>query len=349
MRGVVRFIVLLIVSISLSGCASIIANKITEPQRHTMQGNTGSLLTELKICGNTSNCIQTLEVALPIDTPTIDLTFEYEINHNHNIWRYNANNTKSDASKPLSDDLIVLFAGYGQPAQILFVHQLWLRHITGATVLAVPAANHANRFSFGLDYVSPIVQEIHNRAPEKVHLIGFSMGALAASKVANEIENSRLYLIAPMTNFEHSVQAIWDREHSHMWYATFVPNNTLNNVVERIYEKAGKTPEETNLLDIIDEIDTDIFVYTSTSDKVTDVAAWTQVKQPNINIQRYNKLNHIEMIALQRQQIMADLVSDLFGRKVGTGDTDMLGVLCASNDKRCRNASYEGNVESDEK
>lgn len=349
MRVALPLTALVILSIFLSGCVSIIANKITEPQRHAMQGNTGSLFTELKICDNTSNCIQALEVAQPIDTPTIDLTFEYEINDNHNIWRYNANNTKSDASKPLSDDLIVIFAGYNQPAQILFVHQLWLHHITGATVLAVPAANHANRFTFGLDYVAPIIHEIHSRAPENVHLIGFSMGALAASKVANEIENSRLYLFAPMTNFEHSLQAIWDRQHSHMWYATFVSDNTLNNVVERIYEKAAKTPKETNLLGIIDDIDTDIFVYASTSDKVTAVAAWSQVKQPNINIQRYNKLNHIEMIALQRQQIMADLVSDLFGRKVGKGDTDILGVLCANNDKQCQTDFFKDDAGSDKK
>ena len=301
-----------------------------------MQGNTGSLLSELEICDEHSNCVKTLDVAPPKDAPSINLAFDFDVNGNHNIWRYKADTTVDHASKPLSDDLIVLFAGYNQPVQISFVHQLWLHHITGATVLAVPSANQAKHFAFGLNYVSPIVQEIHRRAPENVHLIGFSMAALTASKIANEIENSRLYLFAPMTNFEDSAQAIWDRQYAQEWYAAFVPDSMLNKAVERVYEKAGKTPKETNLLSIIDDIDTDVFVYTSTSDKVTDAAAWYELPLPNIHVRRYDNLNHIEMMAMIKQRIMADFASDILERYVSVDETSVIGVLCAGDDEQCQ-------------
>ena len=76
-------------------------------------------------------------------------------------------------SKPLDNQLIFVFAPYRMPTKILVFYQYWLQNMTGAEVVLIPGADQSENFTFGLEYVSPIVAEIKRRQADKVHLIGF--------------------------------------------------------------------------------------------------------------------------------------------------------------------------------
>ncbi len=94
------------------------------------------------------------------------------------------------------------------------------------------SAENSQMIKFGLDYTSPIVAEIQRLKPIKVHLIGFSMGALAASEVEKEVDNARLYLFAPMTDFEYSTKAIYDIQYKDKLYAKFISQDTLEDAIQ---------------------------------------------------------------------------------------------------------------------
>lgn len=322
--------------IGLSGCASFIASKITTAKNSYVKGNISDLVVEKEICDNNSYCVKTI-VLDDLDVSSISLTFNFKINDNHKVWRYEAENDSTKNIGPLANQLILIFAGYSQPTQVLHVHQTWLQQITGADVIVVPSANNSEKFKFGLDYTSPLVAEIQRLKPTKVHLIGFSMGALAANAVGQEVDNARLYFFAPMTDFERSTKAIYDMFYKDKLYTKFISSDTLDNAIQIVYEKSGVTLKETDLLAKLDDLRAPAFIYASNADRVADYSALSTLKNKNIDLKIYDKLNHMEMVALLNQNLLIDFVSDLLERPVLKSEITTLGILCDFADNDCLN------------
>lgn len=333
---IVKGFTIALLLISLSGCASFVANKITSPKNINVEGNLGDLIVEKQICDNSSYCIKTMGLG-DSQAGDLSLAFTFEINESHKVWRYEGKSDNAANAKPLADQLIVLFAGYSQPTLLLYMHQKWLQHITGANVIVVPSADNSENFKFGLDYASPIVAEIQRLKPKKVHLIGFSMGALAANAVEQEIDNTRLYLFAPMTDFEHSTKAIYDSLYQDTLYAKFVSKDTLEDAIQIVYEESETSLKDTDLLAKLDKVKSPTFIYASNADKVTDYSALNTLQNKNINVSIYEKLGHIEMVALASQNLLAEFVSDLLERPVLKSEVETLGVLCDVDDDDCLN------------
>lgn len=321
---------------ALPGCASFLASQIAKGGDSQVSGNFDWTVEEL-VCDNFEHCfpVTRLRNQLPdSEDHSLTLEFDFYINQNHKIWHFAAP-ADSQPSKPLEDDLIVLFAGYNQPAQILTLHQQWLHKITGAEVWVVPGAEQAERFSFGLDYVAPLVGEISSRQPKSVHLVGFSMGALAAAGVMEHIDNGRLYLIAPMTDFRLAVNALWNTVYKNKFYTLLIGNETIEEAVDIVYQRAGKTEQDTELVRRIEHLQGPAIIYASHDDKVTPAAAWLPIKRDASQFKSYRQMNHPEMLALFRQDLLQDFISDLLGRTITTADTDILGILCDGNDMGC--------------
>ncbi|RUO63298.1 hypothetical protein SAMN06297229_2241 [Pseudidiomarina planktonica] len=333
---VVKGFTIALLLIGLSGCASFVANKITSPKNINVEGNLADLIVERQICDNSPYCIKTMGLG-DLEAGDLSLAFTFKINEGHKVWRYEAKSDGAAKVKPLENQLIVLFAGYSQPTLLLYMHQRWLQHITGANVIVVPSADNSENFKFGLDYASPLVAEIQRLKPKKVHLIGFSMGALAANAVEQEVDNARLYLFAPMTDFEHSTKAIYDILYQDTLYAKFVSKNTLEDAIQIVYEESGTTLKDTDLLAKLNGVKSPTFIYASNTDKVTDYSALNTIDNKNINVSIYEKLGHIEMVALASQNLLTEFVSDLLERPVLQSEVETLGVLCDFGDDDCLN------------
>lgn len=319
---------------ALSGCASFIANQITRPQGSKVKGNISEWAVPKEMCDSNNYCI----TAIGLDDMAVvnhSLSLDFNINDKRKIWRFEVNNYDSKNAKPLKGQLILLFAGYSQPTEILYIHQRWLKLITGAEVLVVPSADQSEKFKFGLDYTAAVVAEIKRLKPTKVHLIGFSMGALAASDIGQRLDNARLYLMAPMTDFEHSAKAIWDIVYRNKLYAAFISQKTLNRAIQKVYEQAAVTPADIDLLAKLDNVQIPTFIYISKSDRVVDAAIWEKSNNQRIYKRTYEQLNHIEMIGLIKSELMADFVSDLLVRSVSSSEIETLGILCDAVDTSC--------------
>lgn len=324
-----------VLSIGLSGCASFIANEITSPKKSNIKSNISDWTVERQFCDRKNYCVKGIGLG---DTDAIkSLKFNFHISDNHKIWRYEANNDSVESAKPLENHLILVFAGYTQPTQTLFVHQKWLQLMTGADVIVIPSAENSETFKFGLDYASPLIAEIQRLNPAKVHLIGFSMGALAASEVEQGIDNARLYLFAPMTDFDHSAKAIYDIFYKDKIYAKFIRQETLEDAIQIIYDKSGTTSKDTDLIAKLNGVKSPTFIYASDKDKVVEHSDFNAIPNDNVDVNIYGELNHLEMVALLRQALMVDFVSDLLERPVLKSDIATLGILCDFDDKDCLN------------
>lgn len=319
---------------ALSGCASFIANEITSPQGSKVKGNISEWAVPREMCDSNLYCITAIGLD-HLEAANHSLSLDFNINDKRKIWRFEANNYDSKNAKPLTGHLILLFAGYSQPTEILYIHQRWLKLITGAEVLVVPSADKSEKFKFGLDYTSAVVAEIKRLQPTTVHLIGFSMGAVAASEIGQQLDNARLYLIAPMTDFEHSAQAIWDILHRDKLYAAFISQDTLSQAIQLVYQKANVTPAEIDVVAKLDDVGSPTFIYVSQNDRVVDAAAWNKTNNQLIYQRIYEQLNHLEMMALFKQEFMADFVSDLLERTVSISEIETLGILCDADDTNC--------------
>ena len=265
----------------------------------------------------------------------LDISFALELNGNEKVWHYKLINTKIEKTDNTRDELIVIFTGYGQPSNILFLHQHWLQHITGFEVLVVHSADKSKQFKFGLDFVNPIVAEIKRRAPKKVHVIGFSMGAVAATAVSEHIANAQLHLIAPMTNFSDSTKALWQHLYSKKLYAKLISNDVIEEAIDIIYKDAGVSPEDIDIIDKVQRKLKSTYLYTSLEDNVVSALDWKNIKSEALVKNEYLHLNHIEMVALMDTMLISDLTSNILDMKVDKNNVDIIGVICDSTDEKC--------------
>lgn len=320
----------------LEGCATYIAHEITSSSGLNFSGALSSLYSSQDICDDQKNCVLVTTIKKrPLKD--LNLSFEFKLGDNYKVWSYKLKETSVATVKPLNNQLIFIFAGYSQPIEVMTLHQIWLQHITGAKVFIIHSPEHSEKFKFGLDYVSPITAEINRLKPEKTHLIGISMGAVAAQAVAERVTNAELHLIAPMTNFSQSLKAIWKKDYSKKFYAQLISTETIQKASDIIFQDSETSPEEIDIVRKIQKTKINSYIYTSTEDKVSPASDWTSIKNEYIKINKYEELTHMEMVSFSNQGLLLDFVSNLLKREVSMYDTEIIGVMCDSDDDICLN------------
>ena len=318
----------------LGGCSNFIAYKITSPSTIEMSGSVANHITEVDLCDEELQCIKGQKIK-ESDVDTTKLSFDFKINGNHKTWLFKQKQTEIDYSPAADKPLILIFSGYSQPSGILFIHQQWLQHISGSEVIVIQSANNSEQFKFGLDFVSPVVSYINKRRPKKIHLIGFSMGAVAAQAVSEKVENSHLHLIAPMTSFENSTLALWKILHKEKFYSALISQQTVEDAVQLIYRKSSIDAQEIDLVNRLKSSTVPTYVYTSSDDRVTLASDWNEVHIKQLEINKYHNLNHLEMVGLVHTPLLKDFVSNLLGKDILETDFDTLGLLCDITDNKC--------------
>ncbi len=321
--------------VCLSGCASYVADEITRPKEMSSIAMFSDIANITALCGETGECINAVELAHPIDTSVFSLSLDGKVNNNHSIWRYKFRNSEDYYAKKADNNLIVLFPGYGQSVNTLFVMQKWLHVTTGAKVFVVQSANRAEHFQFGLDSVSPIVSLINREQPKNVKLIGFSMGAVAAHAVARQVENAELHLVAPMTNFEQSTLGVWDVWTRDSFYKFFVSHETLKDAVRLVHERAQFSAQDIDITHAAPNSSTPAHIYISSSDSVTPAQNWQGVESNAWQFHEYAGLNHLEMITLLQKDLFLAFAANLIGKEPDAADIATFGLMCDANDEAC--------------
>ncbi len=323
-----------IVVLFLSGCASFIADRITTKLDATPSNDIPAWVVETPLCDENNNCV----TAYSIDDEfkaSLKLSFTYHLEDETYVWRFHSKANKSKKSRPLNKDLVVIFGGYGQTWQSMFTHQMWLESITQKQVILIPSANHSHHFQFGLDFVAPVAAEINRRAPQNVHIVGFSMGAVAAQRVANQFDNAHLHLIAPMTDFVRSADAIWDSGKQQNLLLNLIPKDTVQQAASLVFARAKVSSKDIAIIPNMKKSQTPTFIYISEQDKITSAVDWKAYKSTNVLIHKYLQLGHIEMVALADQNLLANFAGNLLGQKISIEDAAVIGRLCHIDNKQC--------------
>lgn len=328
MNGIRKFTVfiglVLTASISASGCSHLIAKQIASKQHHIIEGELPNFVKSKTFCTETMECIDIQALDYTANLP-IKLKFSFTINQTEKLWKFDSSTI---STKKNSVHMIVVFPGYGQPKEILFIHQLWLSKITGAEVIVVGSASDSRTFMFGLDQVAPILKEIQRTKPTRVDLIGFSMGAIAAQRVSEQVPNAKLHLVAPMTSFEASTIAVWQELYSDSLFANFVMKDHLVDAVGLVFKESGLHPEEIEIVNAIKKSEVKTYIYTSQSDKITIQDDWMGFQSELFSSYSYLKLNHLEIVSLLNERLLREFLSNLMENELVENTINTTGVLC---------------------
>jgi len=314
--------------LNLTGCAHLIAHKISSQYSPSIDENVSEIFKVSHLCSHNKHCVTVQN--LP-DVPVTSMQFTFRSEEKNKRWNFKADEI-SVSSK--INHLIVIFPGFGMPKQIVANHQAWLNNVTGADVLVIESANNDSNFSFGLNAVEPVLSEIQKRNPEKVDIIGVSMGSVAAQRVALALETSRLHLIAPMTDFHHSTLALWKMLHKDKFYSAFIEEEDINNAVDIVYSNAKLQAKDINIVDAVEANAKATYVYTSAADKVTLASDWNNIQNNTVKHHTFEDLTHLEMASLMDEELLQSFLSNLLESDVEYTKSTT-GLICDLNRSDC--------------
>ena len=319
----------------LSGCASYVADKISRDKGIALSGDLEKLTQPKTICDDDAKCID-IHASIPYaETGSTSLQYNIKINNNHKVWRYIRKETQPTPLTGSERTMAIIFPGYGQPAQILAILAQWLSQESDIDVYIVNSANRAEHFQFGLESVNPIVAMIKHEHPSKVKLIGFSMGAVAANAIAQQIDNAELHLVAPMTNFEQSTLGVSNAVMHDSYYRFFVSQDTLKEAVRLVHKRAQLSPSDIDITSTASHSGTPAHIYLSSDDTVTPAQNWQNIESKIWQLHSYPGLNHMEMITLLENELFLSFAANLLGKEADASNIATFGLMCDADDDVC--------------
>ncbi len=321
--------------VCLSGCASYVADEITNANPLSISGNLDEFTQPKSICDGQGHCVGVFTLAPSSMAISTSLKYVVKVNENHKVWRYVHKEIDHRTQPSPANEIAIIFPGYGQPSEILAIMAEWLYLQSGADVLIIENAEKSEHFQFGLNSVSPIVSMINSEKPNKVKLIGFSMGAVAANEVAQQVENSELHLVAPMTNFEQSTLGVWNVLARDSLYRFFVSEKTVKEAVELIHKRAQLSPSDIDITRTANNSATPAHIYLSSDDTVTPAQNWQNIEPEAWQFHTYGGLNHMEMVTLLESELFLDFAANLLGKEADAADIATFGLMCDTNDEAC--------------
>tara|TARA_B110000211_G_scaffold68915_1_gene79581 strand:- start:139 stop:1095 length:957 start_codon:yes stop_codon:yes gene_type:complete len=315
------YILIISLVIFLSGCQSYIAYQITKPPEKVLPKEFENSIAlsgaQTHYCSSEIGCLDfriispkdidnyllsgnTLTLTLISKGSTEDDTFEYQLN---------ADNLPSKSN----DGLLIIFPGYGVNSLVYTMQARWLSHITGKSVIVMPASNQYDEFKYGLNSLDLLVKYINEHQYTDISLLSYSMGAVASIDLTTKLNINKHILFAPMINFKAALRTI--AKLSYPVYSKLLGDDYINEVAAKVIEKS-KVP--LNKLDILSNLNRtpharQTYIFSSNADKVSPYNGLLTLSNPKVSIYEVKDLNHLEMVSLISAQQRNVLLSLLDG------------------------------------
>lgn len=339
--------------LSLNGCASFIADKITSPSSFGgLSNGFEKLAVRHTLCADDTrnHCLTALEPAfseefdtkldelkkdleslkseraIQQESVTTESTISYEMRYNQDQfnWKYALDINRGTYNKADPNAVIYVLPGYAIPPEMLLIHSGWIRDISGYRTFILPPANGSDHFEFGLNYVDAIERHSRELKAEKIHIVAISMGAVAGTELHKRLDNSQLYLFAPMSDFNKGVHAVI--EHTHRWYASLIPQSSIDAAVEQVIEQSQVDEKAFDLVAKVKQSQGKSHIYLGSEDEVIDSKPWLEEPSLKEQVHVYNE-NHMTLSAMLNMQLMADFSGHILGKPVSATDAHIVGVL----------------------
>jgi len=339
------YLVVFSICLISSGCSSLIATQVMNPGLRKIESDLSKILTSERFCSNKKQCINVTSFASDdirndfIKAKNLTLSFKLNSTETRKVWKFKNNKTEPLTTQVLQNDIIVVLPGYMLDPKLLTFKALWLQRITGARVFVAPNPDAEDEFSFGLNYVEPLKALIKEKNAERVHIVGVSMGAVAATELSTQVNNASLHLIAPMINFDYSLNAIYKLYSANKLIRLFVSQANLNRAANIVLKRSGLSRHDLDIMSKLNDAKPmPIFMYASMSDDVVNAAQIYNNKlfnRDDVSLNVYYHLEHEELVALFDEELLADYVSQITGTTVLPFDKRLVGGLCPLDDDDC--------------
>ena len=116
-----RVWMLVCLCLCVSGCASLVADRIMRGSNMDVDGNISELIIKKEFCaddesGGDKDCVTAQQLSPSALSNSKNLSFAMNIDGQRSLWTF----SKSELSSSETDTVIIVFPGYGQASQILF-------------------------------------------------------------------------------------------------------------------------------------------------------------------------------------------------------------------------------------
>lgn len=309
---------LIAVVLLLSGCTSLIADKIENANAPILYSGdqVDALIDKLhiqtqKYCSKTSSfCTEYYYLApTPLKTSektkkagSIELTGTFE--DSAKSVKKSLKLTEVDRNK--YKGTVILLHGYGGSKNIWLFTMDYFKFL-GFDVIAIDMAGHGAATmtpGFGTNDAPLLNQFINSELrnlPEPVLLIGHSMGAVAAVKTAklNSSVNA-LVLLAPMQAFDEATLGV-AKTYS-PWLEILTPDYYIKKAALRVLSRRKLSVSDTNVMNDLPSLNIPILVYGASDDPISNIDAFSKLNLPEVQTRVNNEESHITPVFVGTKQ-----------------------------------------------
>ncbi|RUO48044.1 alpha/beta hydrolase [Pseudidiomarina donghaiensis] len=297
----VRFIILLLASFSLTGCASLVSSYLQSADSFSYDsiGSPEEIaelgFTKREHCSAKEDRCTYYFIGEPLTSRR--LQYQTEISSARSTTAVELSATR-DNLPVYAPSTIVLMHGFRASKEFMINTALYFRFL-GFNVIVPDLLGHgdsAGAKTFGV-IDSYVINEIiaKEHSPQRnLYLLGNSMGAVAATRIASMRDDVHgLILQAPMLNFDEAVLRY--SSSNYPFLAGLIGEDAILNGASSALAEVNLTASDTNILPMLASLSVPTLILTSSADEVSPYAAFAQLTSEQLSVKNLPNRNHPSM------------------------------------------------------
>jgi len=297
----VRYITLLLASLILTGCASIVSTYLQSADSFSYD-SIGSYeqiaelgFTKREYCSPNEDRCTHYFIGEPLTSRR--LQYQTEISSARSTTAVELSITR-DSLPVYAPSTIVLMHGFRASKEFMVNTALYFRFL-GFNVIVPDLLGHgdsAGAKTFGV-IDSYVINEIISKehAPQRnLYLLGNSMGAVAATRIASMRDDVHgLILQAPMLNFSEAVYRYSNSNYPFL--AGLIGDEAILEGASSALSEVNLTPSDTNIMPMLSSLPIPILILTSSADEVSPYASFAELRGEQFTVKNLPNRNHPSM------------------------------------------------------
>lgn len=296
-----RLLALLLVSVGLTGCSSIVSNYLQSADSFSYDSiGSSEQIAELdftvrEYCSAKEGRCTHYFIGEPLTSQR--LQYQTEISSGRSTTAVELSITREDLPD-FAPSTIVLMHGFRASKEFMVNTALYFRFL-GFNVIVPDLLGHgdsAGKKTFGVidsDVINEIIAKEHV-TQRNLYLLGNSMGAVTATRIASKRDDVHgLILQAPMLNFDEAVYRYSNSNYP--FIAGLIGDEAILEGASSALAEANLTASDTNIVPMLSSLPIPILILTSSTDEVSPYAAFAELRGEQLTIKNLPNRNHPSM------------------------------------------------------
>ncbi|WPZ01429.1 alpha/beta hydrolase [Idiomarina sp. OXR-189] len=300
----VRYMILLLGSLILTGCASIVSNYLQSADSFDYRsiGSSEQIaelgFTKREYCSANEDRCTHYFIGEPLTSRR--LQYQTEISSARSTTAVELSITR-DSLPVYAPSTIVLIHGFRASKEFMVNTALYFRFL-GFNVIVPDLLGHgdsAGAKTFGV-IDSYVINEIITKehvSQRDLYLLGNSMGAVTATRIASMRDDVRgLILQSPMLNFSEAVYRYSNSNYPFL--AGLIGDEAILEGASSALSEANLTASDTDIMPILSSLSIPLLILTSSADEVSPYASFAQLRGEQLTVKNLPNRNHPSMAVI---------------------------------------------------